>query len=109
MMLKLSDFDAITFDVYGTLIDCEPSIIAFLRRWTDQIGVFSSGEDLIRASDGARAEIRKSARHTSTLRSCADALIGSPPSSAFRSTRTNGKPSPRHRISGPPMRTATRD
>ena len=59
MMLKLSDFDAITFDVYGTLIDWEPSIIAFLRRWADQYGVPSSGEDLIMAFDRARAEIQK--------------------------------------------------
>jgi 2-haloacid dehalogenase len=51
MTLKLSDFDAITFDVYGTLIDWEPSIIAFLRRWAD--------EDLIMAFDRARAEIQK--------------------------------------------------
>jgi 2-haloacid dehalogenase len=59
MMLKLSDFDAITFDVYGTLIDWEPSIIAFLRRWADQNSVSSSGEDLIMAFDRARAVIQK--------------------------------------------------
>jgi 2-haloacid dehalogenase len=59
MTLKLSDFDAITFDVYGTLIDWEPSIIAFLRRWADQNSVSSSGEDLIMVFDRARAEIQK--------------------------------------------------
>ena len=59
MMLKLSDFDAITFDVYGTLIDWEPSIIAFLRRWADQNSVSSSGEDLIMAFDRARAVIQR--------------------------------------------------
>jgi 2-haloacid dehalogenase len=59
MMLKLSNFDAITFDVYGTLIDWEPSIIAFLRRWADQNSVSSSEEDLIMAFDRARAEIQK--------------------------------------------------
>jgi 2-haloacid dehalogenase len=59
MMLKLSNFDAITFDVYGTLIDWEPSIIAFLRRWADQNSVSSTGEDLIMAFDRARAEIQK--------------------------------------------------
>ena len=32
-MLRLSDFDAVTFDVYGTLIDWEPSIVAFLQAW----------------------------------------------------------------------------
>src|ERR1700738_81677 len=59
MMLKLSDFDAITFDVYGTLIDWEPSIIAFLRRWADQNSVSSSGGDLIMAFDRARSVIQK--------------------------------------------------
>ena len=58
-MLKLSNFDAITFDVYGTLIDWEPSIIAFPRRWADQSSVSSTGEDLILAFDRARAEIQK--------------------------------------------------
>lgn len=58
-MLKLSDFDAITFDVYGTLIDWEPSIIAFLRRWADRNGVASSDENLLMAFDRARAEIQK--------------------------------------------------
>src|SRR5882757_11491311 len=58
-MLKLSDFDAITFDVYGTLIDWEPSIIAYLRRWADESGVSSPEEDLLMAFDRARAEIQK--------------------------------------------------
>lgn len=58
-MLKLSDFDAITFDVYGTLIDWEPSIIVFLRRWADRKGVVSSDENLLLAFDRARAEIQK--------------------------------------------------
>ena len=31
MPLSLTDFDAVTFDVYGTLIDWEPGIIDFLR------------------------------------------------------------------------------
>jgi len=31
--LVLSDFSAVTFDVYGTLIDWEPSIITFLSDW----------------------------------------------------------------------------
>ena len=30
-----NDFDAITFDVYGTLIDWEPSILARLRAWSE--------------------------------------------------------------------------
>ena len=59
MTLRLSDFDAITFDVYGTLIDWEPSIIAFLRRWGDRNGVSCPEGDLLTAFDRARAEIQK--------------------------------------------------
>lgn len=59
MTLNLSDFDAVTFDVYGTLIDWEPSIIDFLRRWAEQNGVSASEQDLLMAFDRARAEIQK--------------------------------------------------
>jgi 2-haloalkanoic acid dehalogenase type II len=59
MPLRLSDFDAITFDVYGTLIDWEPSIIAFLAQWAKQEGVTADDEELLMAFDRARAEIQK--------------------------------------------------
>lgn len=32
--LQLSAFDAVTFDFYGTIIDWEPEILSFLRKWT---------------------------------------------------------------------------
>jgi 2-haloalkanoic acid dehalogenase type II len=57
--MKLADFDAVTFDVYGTLIDWEPSIIAFLHDWAKRNGVARSGDDLLMAFDRARAEIQK--------------------------------------------------
>ena len=57
--MKLADFDAVTFDVYGTLIDWEPSIIAFLQDWAKRNGVTKSGDDLLMAFDRARAEIQK--------------------------------------------------
>lgn len=50
-----SDFDAITFDVYGTLIDWEPSILARLRAWADGRGVAADDAALIGAFDRARA------------------------------------------------------
>ncbi len=77
MMLKLSDFDAITFDVYGTLIDWEPCIIVFLRRWADQNNVSCSGDDLIMAFDRARAEIQKerpAPLYPEVLRRCLDRI-----------------------------------
>jgi FMN phosphatase YigB (HAD superfamily) len=77
MMLQLADFDAVTFDVYGTLIDWEPSIIAFLRRWADQNGVASPDEDLLMAFDRARAEIqneRPAHLYPEVLRRCFDRI-----------------------------------
>jgi 2-haloacid dehalogenase len=59
MQLSLFDFDAVTFDVYGTLIDWEPAIIDFLRRWAARNAISSSPQDLLMAFDRARAEIQK--------------------------------------------------
>jgi 2-haloacid dehalogenase len=59
MTLRLSEFDAVTFDVYGTLIDWEPSIIAFLHQWAKRHGIAVPDEDLLTAFDLARAEIQK--------------------------------------------------
>jgi 2-haloacid dehalogenase len=59
MPLSLTDFDAVTFDVYGTLIDWEPGIIDFLQRWADQKAVSRPAQDLLMAFDRARAEIQK--------------------------------------------------
>ena len=46
MPLSLSDFDAVTFDVYGTLIDWEPGIIDFLRRWADCNAISAPAQEL---------------------------------------------------------------
>src|SRR3954452_9469101 len=59
MRLSLSDFDAVTFDVYGTLIDWEPSIIAFWQAWAVRNGAAVPGQDLLMAFDRARAQIQK--------------------------------------------------
>lgn len=53
--MRPDDFDAITFDVYGTLIDWEPSILARLRAWADGHGASPTDAELIDAFDRARA------------------------------------------------------
>lgn len=53
--MRPDDFDAVTFDVYGTLIDWEPSILAGLRTWANAHGVTPSDTELIDAFDRARA------------------------------------------------------
>lgn len=77
--MKLADFDALTFDVYGTLIDWEPSIIAFLERWAKRHGVAARGDDLLMAFDRARAEIQKirpALLYPDVLRRCFERISG---------------------------------
>ncbi len=45
--LKLTDFEALTFDVVGTLIDFETGILAALRPWLAAHGVAAGDEDLL--------------------------------------------------------------
>lgn len=77
MTLRLSDFDAVTFDVYGTLIDWEPSIIASLTQWAKRDGVSAGDEELLMAFDRARAEIQKirpALLYPEALRRCFDRI-----------------------------------
>lgn len=53
--MNFSGYKALTFDVYGTLIDWEPHIAAFLQDWGARNGVSASDEELISAYDDARA------------------------------------------------------
>jgi 2-haloacid dehalogenase len=75
--IRLSDFDAVTFDVYGTLIDWEPSIVSFLSGWGKNHGVKASGHELITAFDRARADIQKERPahlYPDVLRRCFDRI-----------------------------------
>ncbi len=77
MSLQLANFDAVTFDVYGTLIDWEPAIMAFLRRWADQNSVCAPDKDLLLAFDRTRAEIQKerpAPLYPEVLRRCFDRI-----------------------------------
>lgn len=77
MPLRLSDFDAVTFDVYGTLIDWEPSIIDFLRSWSRRHGIDRQDAELLMAFDRARADIqreRPAHLYPEVLRRCFDRL-----------------------------------
>lgn len=79
MTLRLSDFDAVTFDVYGTLIDWEPSIAAFLGDWAKENRVDTDSETLLMAFDRARAEIQKERPahlYPEVLNRCFDRICG---------------------------------
>jgi len=56
--VNLDDFDALSFDCYGTLIDWEAGIAAVLRSWADRRGLTLDDEALLTAFSAheARAE-----------------------------------------------------
>jgi len=45
--MNLADFEALSFDCYGTLIDWETGILAVLRPWADAHGSTLSDEELL--------------------------------------------------------------
>ena len=105
--LAPSDFSAVTFDVYGTLIDWELSIITFLSDWAGRNGVSTPGDEVIMAFDRARAAIqteRPAHLHPDVLRRCFDRI-----SVEFGPSLTTrlAKGSLRGQRPGPPTRIAT--
>jgi 2-haloacid dehalogenase len=58
-MLAITDFTALTFDCYGTLIDWERGILGELRPWADTHGVNAGDEVLLEAFGVAEAECER--------------------------------------------------
>lgn len=56
--LQLSDFDAVTFDFYGTIVDWEPEILAFLKSWTRDQGCVIPDSTLLETYDQLRQPIQ---------------------------------------------------
>ena len=54
--LDPADFDALTFDCYGTLIDWERGALGILRPWADGQGLFASDDDLLSRFAAAQAD-----------------------------------------------------
>jgi 2-haloacid dehalogenase len=76
---RITDFDAVTFDVYGTLIDWEPSIITFFSEWASRNGVHVLGDELLMTFDRARAAVqmeRPAHLYPDVLRRCFDQICG---------------------------------
>ncbi len=63
--MKLTDFDALTFDCYGTLIDWESGIAAALRTWAEGRGIEADDNALLEAF--SRHENRIEAEHPAML------------------------------------------
>jgi 2-haloacid dehalogenase len=55
MARELSDFDALSFDCYGTLIDWESGIAAVLSPWASAVGLDLDREQLLTAYAGHEA------------------------------------------------------
>jgi 2-haloalkanoic acid dehalogenase type II len=54
--MNFGDFDALSFDCYGTLIDWEAGLTAALRRWTAAHGLAIGDEELLAAYSTHEAE-----------------------------------------------------
>ncbi len=63
--MKLTDFDALTFDCYGTLIDWESGIASALRTWAEGRGIAADDNELLEAF--SRHENRIEAEHPALL------------------------------------------
>ncbi len=63
--MKLTDFDALTFDCYGTLIDWESGIATALQAWAEGHGIAADDNALLEAF--SRHENRIEAEHPALL------------------------------------------
>lgn len=58
-MLRISDFRALTFDCYGTLIDWEEGIGSWLAQWAESHGATRSRDDLLQAFALAETQVER--------------------------------------------------
>lgn len=75
--LQLSDFDALTFDFYGTIVNWEPEILSFLLKWTQDQGLSVPDDSLLEIYDRLRQPIqteRPAWRYPEVLRHTLDAM-----------------------------------
>lgn len=76
-ILNLSNYSAATFDVYGTIINWEPEIAAFLQRWVDSQGLKKTDAQLLSMYDRLRQPIqrkRPAHRYPEVLKRTLDAM-----------------------------------
>jgi putative hydrolase of the HAD superfamily len=57
--MDLTDFEALSFDCYGTLIDWEAGIAAVLRPWAGSAGLDVADEELLLAYAGNEAAVER--------------------------------------------------
>ena len=57
-MMNVGHFDAVSFDVYGTILDWEPEISGFLSEWAASAGTAIPNQDLLSAYDRLRQPLQ---------------------------------------------------
>ena len=75
--LDCNDFDAVSFDVYGTILNWEPEISAFLDAWAKAGGKEIPTPDLLEAYDRLRQPLqdeRPAMRYPEVLRHTLDRM-----------------------------------
>ena len=55
--MRLHDFDALTFDCYGTLIDWERGILSELKPWVQKNGLTIDDGEILEAFEIGRAHV----------------------------------------------------
>ena len=65
--MKLNDFEALSFDCYGALIDWKTRIAAVLRAWSLRRGLSMTDEALLAAYATHEAAAKRSSTPTPTL------------------------------------------
>jgi 2-haloacid dehalogenase len=57
-MIDVTGFDAVSFDVYGTILNWEPDIAEFLREWAASCGLMADSQELLSAYDRIRQPLQ---------------------------------------------------
>ncbi len=76
-MIDASKFDAVSFDVYGTILNWEPEIARFMQDWASSIGSTIEVERLLAAYDRLRQPLqdeRPALRYPELLAKTLDAI-----------------------------------
>jgi putative hydrolase of the HAD superfamily len=56
--MRLTDFTALSFDCYGTLIDWESGMLATLRPWADRRGIVATDDELLAAFSRTEPQVQ---------------------------------------------------
>ncbi len=59
--MKITDFEVLTFDCYGTLIDWEAGIVGWLKPWAEKHGLAADEAKLLEAFSSSESDQQKAA------------------------------------------------